>query len=293
VGIAGRVLAETGPPSTVSALERALGVAVDAAALGASTMGKLTIAPQGSIVMNVSARYAWSPYSEAPVTKIDDLRGRAVSEWTATFSEGFGTLASALRDRFGAPRVRLDHHVYSTWILGGTTGHPCSLSFHTKLPDWAVEPPDSALRARALRDLAAAVASASDGGAVTRAAAAIPAGAGLVHSADRREGAQNDPVEIELVPAISAVELASVLGWQSPAAQTFARLQDDWHLRLVTGKKNHVPETALPTFGRYGVFAALDARPTGGPLPGAIGGPPGGTHLFGPNDVVRFLRILV
>lgn len=293
VGIVGRVLAESGPPSTVSALERALSIAVDAAALAVSTMGKLTIAPQGSIVMNVSARYAWSPYSEGPVTKIDDLRGRDVSEWTATFSEGFDTLAAALRDRFGSPRVRLDHHVYSTWILGGRTGHPCTLAFHAKLPDWAVEPPDSALRARALRDLADAVASAGDGVAVTRAAAAIPPGAGLVPSAERRDGAQHGPVEIELVPAIPAAELAAVLGWQSPAAQTFARLQDDWHLRLVTGKKDHVPETALPSFGRYGVFAALDGRPTGGPLPGAIGGPPGGTHLFGPNDVVRFLRILV
>lgn len=292
LAIAKRLLGSKDPPSHVGALEEALGITLDASIFPASGMGRLGFAPHGSVVMNLAARYIWSPYHENPLAKVEDVRPRPLEHWVATFSEGFDALANVLEEELGEPRLRLEHRVYSTWILGGSSGHPCTLAHHRKLPDWAVEPPDAELRARALRDFANAVAAAPNALEVERAAKALPAGAGLVHLAHRSESAQKASLEVELVPAMPALELANVLGWRKPAAQTFAIYQTDWHVRLVTGTRDRYVETTPPRFGRYEVFAGLDARPTGGPYPDVIGGPPGGTHLFAPSDVVRFLRIV-
>lgn len=135
-----RLFATATPPRTVGELEAVLGVTIDAAGVAASSMGRVALAPQSSVVMNVSARYVWQPHAEIAVTKLDDLRSRNLVEWSASFSEGFDALVAELEKRLGAAQIRSGRRVYGAFVIDGSTGRACTLAWFAKPPEWTTAP---------------------------------------------------------------------------------------------------------------------------------------------------------
>jgi len=135
-----RLFASATLPQTVGELETVLGVTIDAAGLAASSMGRVALAPQSSIVMNVSARYVWRPHAEIAVTKLDDLRSRSLVEWSASFSEGFDALVAELEKRLGAAQIRSGRRVYGSFVIDGSAGRACTLAWFAKPPEWTTAP---------------------------------------------------------------------------------------------------------------------------------------------------------
>ncbi|MBS2020202.1 MAG: hypothetical protein JST00_45505 [Deltaproteobacteria bacterium] len=139
-GIVTKLLGSTEAPKTVAALEAALGVTLDRAALAASSMGRLKLAPSGSVILDVSARYTWFPEREVAVTDAAELRARGLSEWSVTFAEGLVAIDTALRARFGEPSMRQGHRVFTHWVLDGSEGRPCTLAWYARPPEWTTAP---------------------------------------------------------------------------------------------------------------------------------------------------------
>lgn len=230
-------------------------------------------------------------FHERPVATLEDLLSRSLLEWTVGFAHPIAALEGALDARFGPPRAVGASRVHGSWIATGASDGATTLSFHMKLPDWAVAPPDAALRERALVELAATVAAGQDRAVLDRAAASIPQGCGLVLEPRPMPSAHVPGLSVELVPAVAAIELARVLGWQRPVARTFAFHRNVWELWLATGQGDDRPAVERPSFGPWLVTPILDGPPTGGPVGELSTGPLGDVHDVGPRDSVRWLRI--
>lgn len=285
------LLAPAGPPLTVGALESALGMQLGMDVFPASSMGTLTAA-------NVSAEYMWSPFSGDKVTTLEDLRWRPLFHWSVRFVGGCAAVETALRDRFSPRELPSGRgQVFGSWILAAVAGsEACTLSWYAKLPDWAVPPADAALRERVLVELAAALTTAetiADVASALSSSSSQP-GCGLVHDPAK---VTERVAYVELVPPIEANELARILGWRDVVGETFEMHMQRWVVRVVTGQGEYALETAFPKIANWGVTATLGGWPTGGQIIHAApaGGPPafsrpGGTHRFGPADVVRFIQ---
>jgi hypothetical protein len=271
-------------PATVGALETALGIRFAWSHLAAANVGKMDLPTLdtpllGPRVVRLEAKYGFSFFSEEPLAKLDALRRRELSEWTATLVRGFASLDAALREKVGAPREVDGKRVYDTWILAKSgDGDACALSWFAKLPDWAVVQPDAPARESALRALGVACAAATDAAGLASAAAAVPKGCGIEARAEAML------LHVSLTPAVPALELARIFDWKMPVGQAFTMHLTDWQVRLVTGET----DTAAPSLGAWPVIAELAAFPNGAMLT-KVG--ISGTRALGPEDVVKSLLV--
>jgi len=275
------------PPRTMGALEAALGLRFGEADLERNTMGHFSSRTPAGDVVGLTASYAWDVYHEEPATTLERLRSRRVLDFTVQLARGRGAIEAALRHRFGPPRSVAGQRAYDSWFVSANEveGEACALSWYDKMPDWAVDAPDPAMRERFLLDLVAAVAGAETHDAVLRAASSPPPGSGVVFG-----GAWRESVSLELVPPIEALELARFLGWPNAIGESNDVHQSSWRIKIVTGAGAYGPVTAPPTYGRWNIGALLASRPSGGEVAGHPGGPTGRQRL-GPKDVVRVFVI--
>jgi hypothetical protein len=287
-----------GPPRTVGALASVLGVTIDAAALAAGGCGilEVVVATPDALVTRLRALYGWSPFGGGRVTTIEDLRERSVDEWIATVAHGAEDVELALRDRYGAPREVGSHKVYDTCFVTTRGVGGLQLAFYAKLPDWAVPQPDPSVRARVLRELAAAVSALTPADApwnthaVARVLDTLPVSSGLKHDVAQRT---KTAFSIELVPGIASTELVQILGWQNAVGKCRSMHLTDWEIWQAVGR-NELGGTIVsrPALGPWAVVAQLDRCPTGGNIDaGARLSPLGGTHALTPADLVRFVHI--
>jgi hypothetical protein len=288
--ILARLLDGAGPPRSVGELEAALGIALDDGIAAASSYGFIQLTQGnaralGPRVKGLSVSYAFSPYHGRPVRELSALRTRPLRGWTASFDEGRASVEGALAARFGAPRVIPTGHVYELWIVQGEPGSErCTLSRYDTLPDFAVPPPDLALRARCIEELAT-IAATGNFEALHAAATSFAAAAGIALTPRR---ANELVLDLQLVPPMSAEALARCIGWRDIVAQSTSIYQDDWEVRLVVGEGQAV----VPRLGRWRIVARLDRRPNGGPAAGFNPVAQGGTHRFAAEDCVRHLRFV-
>ncbi len=96
-----------GPPSSVGALADALGITLEPSVLLAGALGRFSVprVGAGATVTSLSATYIWDMHHEQRVSSVEDLRRRAVSEWSAGFGDAIAEIEAALRERFGASRA--------------------------------------------------------------------------------------------------------------------------------------------------------------------------------------------
>jgi len=287
-------------PKTVGALARALGVELTADDVPPNSFGGMAVPPEGhsaptTDVASVSAQYVWDRFHERPVATLVDLLSRPLVEWTVGFAHPLSALEGALASRLGPPRrvgSSRSSHVHGSWIATSTSERSSTLSFHTKLPDWAVAPPDAVLRERALVELAAMLAATDDRAVLDRAATSLPRGCGLSVAPRPAPSSGHVPgLSIQFVPAIFASELARVLGWERPVGLTRTVHRDIWEVWLAKRDAHDVLAIERPGFGPWGVTATLDKPPSGMPLGERGTGPLGDAYDVGPEDVVRWLRI--
>ena len=299
-----RLLPEAGPPKTVGALTRALGIELSGEDVKQSGLGAMLVrqvAPPSSDVTFLSASYVWDMFHERAVSTREDLLARQLVEWRVGFGHPASALEGELAARLGPSRSAASSRVFGTWILTGTSEHTSTLSFHTKLPDWAVAQPDRVRRERALLELAATIAASGDRSVLERAAAALPSECGLVLAPRTSSPAHIPGLSIELVPAVPATALARLFGWTRPVGRTFHVHQATWELWLATGDTKLAVER--PSLGTWHVVPIFAGRPSGKPLAEwsyvepAPGGPPPlpdpltGVYDVGEADLVRWLRI--
>ncbi|MBS2017459.1 MAG: hypothetical protein JST00_31540 [Deltaproteobacteria bacterium] len=299
-----RLLPGAGPPETVGALTRALGIelgAEDVKQGGQGTMLVRRVATPSSDVTFLSASYAWDMFHERAVSTREDLLARQLVEWMVGFGHPASALEGELAARLGPSRSASSSRVFGTWILTGTSDRTSTLSFHTKLPGWAVAQPDGVARDRALLSLAATLAASADRTVLERAAAALPSDCGLVLQARTSSPTHIPGLSIELVPAMPATALARIFGWTRPVGRTFHVNQVTWELWLATGDTKLAVER--PSFGPWHVVPVFDGRPSGKPLvewsyvepapgmPPPLPDPLTGVYDIEDADLVRWLRI--
>jgi hypothetical protein len=272
------------PPRTMEELERALGVRFVDSDLETSPTKLSVFEPKrtlGGVLLGLSAGYGWDMYHENYVTTADDLRRRRVYEFTLNLARGRSAIAQALYQRFGAPHSARDAIIYERWIIHEYDARTdaCKLSHFEKLPDWAIPPADAAVRRRVLLEIVAAAARADKLDEVERIAKSAPPESGIVCA-----GSDRSP-RIELVPAIAALELASILGWERPVGVSSDINQSSWTLKIMTIREDGVVAIP-PAYGRWCVGVALDSGASGGPV-GQSHATPGCSHFLGRNDLVR------
>lgn len=146
-------------------------------------------------------------------------------------------------------------------------------------PDWAMVQPDPKVRRQALRALLDAVAASKSVEDLAKATSASYPGAGIVPNGADKSGAGHS---VGLVPAMSATELAPILGYQHPALRT--SLGSTW--TLVDGSG---PMERTHRAGIWKISAGGWEKPHGlpsGPSSAA------GDKLWDvrPNDLVRSIH---
>jgi hypothetical protein len=288
----------SGPPQTVTALEEALGIALDGSIFPAAGMGVFSVprVGAGASVTSLSAKYYWDIFHEQPIHSLEELRGRPVYEWTAGFGDAISQVEAALRECFGAPREAEKGLVFGSFVV--SRGAPFTLSWYSALPDWALPQPDASVRRSALLAIARVLETTGDHAAMTKAAATVLADSGITSESSY------SCTTFHFSPNMPAGDLARILGWRDAVGETFSVHRDRWEIRVVVGTSEYGPVTEVPRVGVWSVKAHLTAGPTGGKwgkpedAPGPLDPAPSGftlprrdAYLVGPDDLVRSLEI--
>jgi hypothetical protein len=273
------------PPVTVGELAEALGATVaDLVPNGMYGMGSIPLTPRLSeTVEGVSADYAWDRYHEHPIGSVDALAGRRLSRYAARFASGRAACEAELRSGHGPAVPVAGRRRYGPFFVdagsggggGGGGAERFVLEWYAAMPDWAV-PVDAAVRARAVEELAAAVALAETEPELAAAVAAVPPVDGIEVTGAR----------LTFRPPMPAVELAGALGRPDAVGRTVDVHMSSWVLAVPAGE-----HTGSLRLGRWRVDARLVDGASGGDVPGIWAPASRVAHLTG-GDTVRTVEFL-
>ncbi len=201
----------------------------------------------------MTAQFAWDMHHEAPISSADRLRERSLISYTAAYPAGCTACATALSRSYGPPARAGSRLRYGPFFLQGNDGEGFTVEWYEEEPGWALPAADQAQRARVLRDLAAAVAAATDQSRLAAAlAAAASGGPGLEAS---RTG------ELLFRPPVPALLLAEAIGIPQPTAMTVDVHRSSWVLAVVSDGR-----LVRPRAGPWRIEARLAGSPAGGAL---------------------------
>ncbi len=288
-------------PSTVAELETALDLVLQESTtdLMHTTIyaprldPKLHQPPLSETVRRLSASFYWDMYHEQPCRTLADARRRSLSEFNVAFQSDWGACAVRLHQRYGAPNAvaqRFEARVFAYVAYGPFFAAPLpngafSLTYHKKIPDWALPPVDVSSKEHFLRSFGDALSNAQGHSDALAAASLPPPRSGvLVHGPSSYED-----FRLELAPAMPALELARIWGWQDAIGVSLDVHMSSWTVKLVSRSARGL-STLMPTFGRWEVEARLEGWPSGEQVEGLMAGPVGHRHLTA-KDTVRHLSI--
>ncbi len=246
------------PPQTLGELEAVLGLAfpVDLYVTAGVYLGPGPSSDHE--VHSLSATLVLGSLTLA-AGSIEDMRHNYLESYRIGWSHGRPHCESALSTTFGAP-IAVRHQselyrVYGNFIVDARDTDAFSLSWHSKLPDWAV-PCDEVLRAGWLSELAATLAACARLEDLVARLGHVPASAGI------RTDQGRSGLSIELAPTIAAPALVLALGWSDMAWQR-AHGSDDVPYVLVHTRDERL---RVPRIGRWRFSCHLDASFPRGPV---------------------------
>jgi hypothetical protein len=275
------------PPLKILALEHAWGLQLPNAHAEWGDVDLDNVTPH---VERLSIRYGFSHHHSWP-TSVGQLRDYELQDCSVTFKLGHADAERMLRARFGEPRrvteridmsrigkspIVIDYSMYGPYFVSHVHEGRFSLKWYRTTPDWALSPLDGVQRLAAFRRLLDAAAHCNTFDDLERELTASG-----VTGVERNR--YDHAIQLRLVPAIDATELAHALGWGDVFGTSGDVHMSSWHVEKIIERDGLQIRHERPRAGRWTIDAKVEAWPSGGKLTTHRG------HSFGPRDVVRWL----